>query len=275
MGTCSFCGKNAGLFRSEHQECRQRHDDAIARTPELFTRVLTDQVEPEIFRGLMRDLAASAHIRDDEYHTLVCRGFAKMTDAALAEGGLTRENESRIKKLSSVFGLTADQFADDAGTRLVLAAILRDLADHKFVERVTVEGNLPVNLEKNEQIVWVFQDVSYYTTHTETEYVGSSAGISVRLMKGVYVRSGSYRGHPIRTDLLSLESVGKLVIATSNVYFISTKKALKVPLKKIIGITAHADAVTILHDGASARPMIFTVDNPTFVADVIPLLTQL
>jgi hypothetical protein len=43
----------------------------------------------------------------------------------------------------------------------------------------------------------------------------------------------------------------------------------------IIGITAQADAVTILHDGANARPMIFEVDNPTFVADVIPLLNQL
>jgi hypothetical protein len=72
-----------------------------------------------------------------------------------------------------------------------------------------------------------------------------------------------------------LEAAGKLVIGTSNVYFISAEKALKVPLKKIIGITAHADGVTILHEGASARPMIFLVDNPTFVTEVIPLLNQL
>jgi hypothetical protein len=275
MGICSFCAKNAGLFRSEHQECRQRHDDAVSRTPELFTRLLGDQVEPEIFYGLMRDLAASAHIGDDEFRTLVCRGFAEMTDVALAEGVLTQANESRIGKLASAFGLTGDEFAADAGTRLVLAAILRDLAAHKFVERVRFEGDLRINFEKGEQIVWVFQGVSYYTTHTETEYVGSSAGISVRLMKGVSVRSGSHRGHPIRRDLLSLEAVGRLVIATSNVYFLSTEKALKVPLKKFIGITPYADAVTILHEGASARPMIFTVDNPTFVTDVIPLLNQL
>jgi hypothetical protein len=280
MGTCSFCGKNAGLFRREHSECRQRHDDAIARTPALFTRVLGDQVEPEVFRGLIRDLAASAHISEDEFHTLARRGFAEMTDAALDEGVLTQANESRIKHLASAFGVRADEFADDAGQRLIMAAILRDLAAGKFVERVKLDGVLPINFEKGERIVWLFQGVRYYTTHTETEYVGSSVGVSVRLMKGVSVRSGSYRGHSIKTDSLSLESVGKLAIGTSNVYFMSekalkTQKAFKVPLKKIIGITAHADAVTILHDGASARPMIFTVDNPIFMTEAIPLLTQL
>jgi hypothetical protein len=72
-------------------------------------------------------------------------------------------------------------------------------------------------------------------------------------MKGISVRSSSFRGHPIKKDLLSLESVGKFVVATSNVYFVSTAKALKVPLHKIVGITAHSDAVTILRDAATCR----------------------
>jgi hypothetical protein len=33
--------------------------------------------------------------------------------------------------------------------------------------------------------------------------------------------------------------------------------------------------VTILRDGANVQPMRFEVDNPTFVADVIPLLDLL
>jgi hypothetical protein len=197
-----------------------------------------------------------------------------MTDAALADGVFTQSNESRIKRLASAFGLTANEFADNAGNRLVKAAILRDLAAGKFVARLKLDGVLPINLDKREQLVWV-QEVSYYTTHTRTEYVGGSVGVSVRVMKGISVRSGSFRGHPIKKDLLSLESVGKFVVATSNIYFVSAAKALKIPLRKIVGITAHADAVTILRDAASVRPMIFAVDDPTFVAEVIPLLSQL
>jgi len=94
-------------------------------------------------------------------------------------------------------------------------------------------------------------------------------------MKGGSVRPGSFQGGIIKKEHLSLQAIGKFVIATSNVYFLSTTKAFKIPLNKIIGIAAQADAVTILHDGANARPMIFEVDNPTFAANVIPLLNQL
>jgi hypothetical protein len=275
MWTCSFCGKSASIFRSEHKECRQRHDDATARIAGFFTRVLRDQIEPEVFHGLMRDLAASAHIRDDEFRTLACRGFGQITDAALGEGVLTEPTESRIKNLASAFGLRADEFADDAGTRFVMAAILRDLGVGKFVQRLRLDGALRINLDKSEQPVWLFQNTGYYTTRAETDQGGGRAGYSLRSMKGGSVRSGSFQGGPIKKEHLSLQAVGKFVIATSNVYFVSTTKAFKVPLKRIIGITAQTDAVTILHDGASARPMIFEVDNPTFVADVIPLLNQL
>jgi hypothetical protein len=156
-----------------------------------------------------------------------------------------------------------------------MAAILRDLSAGKFVQRLRLDGVLGINLDKSEQPVWLFQNAGYYTTRTETDHVGGRGGYSRRSMKGGSVHSGSFQGGPIKKEHLSLQAVGKLVIATSNVYFVSTTKAFKIPLNKIIGITAQADAVTILHDGASARPMIFEVDNPTFVADVIPLLNQL
>jgi hypothetical protein len=135
-----------------------------------------------------------------------------------------------------------------------------------------LDGVLRINLDKSEQPVWLFQNAGYYTTRAETDRAGSRGGYSRRSMKG---GSAQFQGGPIKKEHLSPQAMGKLVIATSNVYFVSTTKAFKIPLNKIIGITPQADAVTILHDGANARPMIFEVDNPTFVADVIPLLNQL
>jgi hypothetical protein len=114
----------------------------------FFARVLRDQIEPETFHCLMRDLAAPAHIGDDEFRTLACRGFAEMVDAAFAEGVLTHATESRIKNLASAFGLRADEFANDAGTRFVMAAILRDLAAGKFDQRLRLDGVLRINLDK-------------------------------------------------------------------------------------------------------------------------------
>jgi hypothetical protein len=48
--------------------------------------------------------------------------------------------------------------------------------------------NLPVNLEKGETVVWTFANYEYITDKTTRKFVGSSHGVSVRLMKGVYTQ---------------------------------------------------------------------------------------
>jgi hypothetical protein len=66
--------------------------------------------------------------------------------AALAERVLTEPAESRIKNLASAFGLRADEFANDAGTGFVIAAILRDPAAGKLVQRLKLASVLRIAL---------------------------------------------------------------------------------------------------------------------------------
>jgi hypothetical protein len=87
----------------------------------------------------------------------------------------------------------------------------------------SLEGNFEsLGLDKSEQPVWLFQNAGYYTTRTETDHIGGGAVYSLRLIKDGSVRSGSFQTGPIKKEHLSLQAVGKLVIATSNVYFVST-----------------------------------------------------
>jgi hypothetical protein len=108
-----------------------------------------------------------------------------------------------------------------------MAAILRDLGAGKFVQQLRLDGILRINLDKSEPSVWLFQNTGYYTIRT------GRSGYSLRLMKGGSGRSGLFQGGPIKKEHLSLQAVGKFVIATSNVYFVSTTKAFKIPLKRI------------------------------------------
>ena len=55
---------------------------------------------------------------------------------------------------------------------------------------------LPFNLMKSEDLVWVFKDVDYFVEKTRTHYKGGSQGVSVRVMKGVYYRTGGFKGRP-------------------------------------------------------------------------------
>jgi hypothetical protein len=57
-----------------------------------------------------------------------------------------------------------------------------------------------LTLERNERVLYAFSDVAYYTVRTRTQSVGGSQGLSVRLTRGVYYRTGSFKGEPIRTQ---------------------------------------------------------------------------
>jgi hypothetical protein len=49
MGIFSFYGKSVAIYRPAHENCHQRHGNAVAPMSALFSGVIGDQVEPEIF----------------------------------------------------------------------------------------------------------------------------------------------------------------------------------------------------------------------------------
>jgi len=68
--------------------------------------------------------------------------------------------------------------------------VLRELMEGKIPERMKVSGNLPFMLQKAEQLIWVFPDVTYYEDRTRRQYVGRSHGVSIRIARGFYYRAG-------------------------------------------------------------------------------------
>lgn len=84
-----------------------------------------------------------------------------------------------------------------AFTEMVKAAVLRDVLSGTVPERFSVAGSLQVNLLKNESIVWAFRNCKYLEDRTRRRYVRGSTGASIRVMKGVYLRASSFRGHPV------------------------------------------------------------------------------
>lgn len=276
MGNCIFCDRPVGLFHREHKECRARHDNAVARIPNFFKETLTSSLSPERFRELTDEIAKSAFIRGPEYPNLITHGFAEMIDSATSDKVLAKDEEDRIDALLKAFGLKLTDLPEDSAYRVAKGSILRQLDDGKLPTSLpTVKGYNPINLRRNEKIVWVFNDTSYLSPRTKTEYVGGSHGVSVRVMKGVYYRAGAFKGTPIQKDYLKTEGVGDLVLSNQNVYFISPAKSLKIPMRKIISIEPSATGLVLGRDGASAKPAIFIVDDPWFAANAISRLSQI
>lgn len=277
MGACIFCGQKAGLFRHEHKACRERHDNIETRIVAFFVEALNSSIQPSRFRELTENLARSAFIRDEEFRHLVLLGFAALIDHALANDLPTDAEESRVGALINVFGLkVSDLTVSDAGFRFAKASILRQLGEGKLPSSLPrIEGHNPINLENGEVIIWVFKNTEYFTPRTRTQYVGASQGVSVRVMKGVYYRVGSFKGRPVQTQYLSNEGTGDFVITNRNIYFLSPLKVIKLPARKIVAVEPHSDGLSISRDGVNSKPAIFTLDDPWFATNAITRINQL
>lgn len=259
-------------MRHQHRDCRQRHDDAAGKIPEFFVRALQSPMAAGQFRDLVdRDTAAN-FIAGAERDQLVGQGFAAMIGAAFAGNGLDDVASNRIAELQHAFGLSAAQLGA-AGQMLTKARILLALDEGKpSPVNFTVEGNLAPRLEAGEQPLWAFNSAGFLTMRRRTQYTGGSRGVSVRIMRGVYYRVGAYRGEAVQPQYLSHEDDGSLTITPRNVYFVGSHKALKIPLRKIGSAQLYSDGIEILQNGVTAKPLIFTVDDATFAANLLARL---
>lgn len=272
MGECRYCGKPAGFLRYEHSECRQRHDQAAAKIPEYFLEALHATTDTDRVHTMVDQAAAQNFVTPEERDDLVRRGIGAMIHTALSGETFTEADDCRIDDFQKAFSLPAAQLGGD-GTALTKARILRALDNAQPTAiKVTVDGPLAPRLETDERALWSFSGAHYLTFRSRTHYTGGSQGISIRVMRGVYYRVGSFRGEPVKADYLSTEDSGALTIATRNVYFVGTHKALKIPVRKIASAQLYSDGIEILQNGVSAKPAIFTIDDAPFAANLLARL---
>ena len=133
---------------------------------------------------------------------------------------------------------------------------------------------LTISFGKDESIIWIFLKCEYYKLHTRTRYVGSSYGTSVRVMKGVYLRSSNYEGERFQTSEMQSAGPVWLIVTTKNL-FVYGPEIVKVPLKKIVGVQPYTDGIGVFREGQNAKPMHFKLDDPFYAANLISFANSL
>jgi hypothetical protein len=280
MGYCIYCGKPAGLLRQEHKECREAFEKEEQRKRDLIekeerrkgdliekgNREMVHLVTSTIVQGKPLDsleqqlhgIAEAHSINSPNIKEYLIKGWTEAVETALEDRVLTSEEETRLTAIKEKFSLSQDDL-DRNGlyTKVVQAGVLRDILDGKIPERTRVEGNLPFNFQKTEQLVWVFQGVQYYEEKTRREFVGGSTGGSVRVAKGVYLRASSFKGHPVdRTETVHVDN-GILAVTSKHIYFTGKAKSFRIPYAKIVSFKSCSDGIIVQRDAASAKPQQF------------------
>ena len=139
-----------------------------------------------------------------------------------------------------------------------------------------VDGTFPFKLQRNERLIFVQEEVGYAEMRVRRQVVGRSSGVSVRVMRGVSVRSGESVGTPVETDIFTPRGAGIFAVSTKHIFF-NGQRSFRIPLGKVVSAQRTTDGratVEIVRDRASSLPEYFGIHNwdADFVVALIHLL---
>ena len=120
-----------------------------------------------------------------------------------------------------------------------------------------MNGAVPFNLMKSEQLVWVIQGVDYLETVVRRERRGTSHGVSIRVARGPYYRPTAFRSRPIEWEETVHADTGMLGLTTKHIYFAGRRKRFRVRYDKIVTFDPYEDGFGIMRDAQTAKPQTF------------------
>jgi hypothetical protein len=83
-----------------------------------------------------------------------------------------------------------------------------------------------------------------------TGYSGGYSGVSVRVAKGVSVRSGGSKGKAIRKTVTN-EFSGQVVITNKRIVFVATQNGFSLPFNKMLSRTHYTDGYGLIKENGS------------------------
>ena len=283
MGNCIYCGEPAGFLRKKHPGCEKKtqQQQQIAQEARIkmafeASRALKNRASLQELEATISDIETCSSVPISERKVHLAKGWEDAVEKFLEDGILDQSEEVELIKFQQHFSLNQELLdKNGAFTKVVKAAILRDVLEGKVPERLNLDVKLPINLQKAEKIVWVFSNSKYLEDKTRRTYVGRSQGVSIRVMKGVYYRIGAFKGNSIEyTERVHIDT-GWVVFTNKSIYFSGPKKSTRIPYAKVVSFEPFSDGLGLCRDATTAKPQIFVTGDGWFSYNLATNLAQL
>lgn len=276
MGTCVFCAKPAGFLKKSHKQCRELHIQGKEKIIYLAKKACLSDHDFEKLNSDIKKISSDNFVVWDDVKECLVFAWEEAVKKAFEDSVLSEVEERRLSDFYEYFQLS-QKILDRNGafTRVVKGAVLRELMSGNIPEKVEIKGLCPFNLQKNEKLIWVFSGVDYFEEKDRTRYVGGTHGFSVRIAKGVYYRTGAFKGERVLSTELVHVGNGLMGVTNKNIYFHSDKKSLRLPLNKVVSFVPYSDGIGLQRDAASAKPQLFMTGDGWFTYNLIVNVAQL
>jgi hypothetical protein len=274
MSNCKFCGQPAGFLRSQHRECAERHSDGRKQIIQAIAAALVANKPSDTLATSIASVANESLVSEEEQKALLISGWCEAVGRFLEDGVLDEEEQRRLTAFRDQFALSRDALdASGMYTKAVKASVLREIM-HGNVPEHTTAGS-PFNFQKGECLAWSFENTDYLEDRVRKTYVGRSAGVSVRIAKGVYYRTSTFRGHPVEQTSRVRIDTGTFAATTKNLYFAGSQKSVRIPYAKIVSFQPFENGLGVVRDAASAKPQIFITGDGWFTYNLVVNLARL
>lgn len=276
MGNCIYCGKSAGIFKNFHKDCRQAHELEKSKIVSIVSKVGIEDDDIQLLEASIKQIASSSYIDKPTLDSLLISGWEKAVDTVFEEGVLAEKRANALGEFQKHFSLSKEDLDQNgAFTKIVKGAVLSEVLEGKLPERILIEGSLPFNLQKSEKLVWIFRDVDYYEEKTKTRYIGGSQGISIRMAKGLYFRTGAFQGERVQTSETIHIDTGLLGVTNKHIYFVGPLKKFRINYNKIVSFEPFSNGIGVQRDAQTAKPQSFSTGDGWFTYNLITNLAQM
>lgn len=225
MWKCKYCGKPTGFLRNKHPECEAAHQkqksDISEGTKLIFAAVCRVITGNEGFTALEKEILqieSKFLTPRSARKTILINGWEASVEKFLEDDFLDEKEEKRLSEFKNHFALSQSELnRNGVLLKAVKAAVLREVLNGSIPQRITLDADIHVNFQKNEQVIWAFPNSDYLEDTSRRHYVGASQGLSFRVMKGVYYRVGAFKGNPVEhTERIHVDN-GWVLITNKNI----------------------------------------------------------
>ncbi len=240
-----------------------------------MSRVIRGTESFSDLQNTITDLEKASLVSSSERYALLVNAWETSVDQFLEDGVLDESEEKRLVEFKNHFSLSqSDLDKKGALTKTTKAAVLREVLNGVIPQRMSIDGNISINFQKGEKLVWAFPMAEYLEDKTKRQYVGGSKAVSVRIMKGVYYRVGAFKGQAVdRTERVHIDT-GWVVVTSKNIYFTGPSKSLRIPYTKVISFLPFSNGFGILREVTNAKPQIFLTGDGWFSYNLVTNLAQ-
>lgn len=151
-----------------------------------------------------------------------------------------------------IFAFKKKRRSSSADSPIISRPSEYELAQTCSIDPISVPGLL---LHKDEVFyLRTNGDVAVIAEHHHAEFVGRSAGVSMRVMRGVSVRTGASRGHRVDRTTLDVDDHGTLYLSNQRVLFVGGRKTVDIPFTRLVGVEPFVDGLKV--NRSNAKPLV-------------------